>query len=294
MNVRMVRRARCVCSAAFALLTACAGGRANLGGADQAGLSANASGAPSANTLTVVTLNIWHNQGDWLARLDYMVNTLRELNPDVIGLQEVLQNPELPNQAETIAQRLGYRFYFTSVDTPGSAKRYGNAILTRHPILVENFHKLEPLNDYRVAAHVRIRVGADTIDVYNTHLHHTAEGGAIRRTQLLDLRAFVAATRARGPVILIGDFNAPSTEPAVRTLDDLFTDTYGELHPNTQVTTLNPAMGHAPVRIDHIFYGRSPALRPLSAEIILDRPNAAGLWASDHFGLVARLGLPRR
>jgi endonuclease/exonuclease/phosphatase family metal-dependent hydrolase len=244
--------------------------------------------------LSIVTLNIWNNQDDWPARLDFMVSTLRALNPDVICLQEVLQNPDLPNQAETIAGRLGYRYYFASVDSVGSAKRYGNAILTRHPVLAENYTKLEPLNDYRNAAHLRIRIGADSIDVYNTHLHHTPEGASIRRTQLLDLLEFIAATRARGPIVLAGDFNTPVTDEAVRMLDGVFADTYGLLHENAEsVTTLNTAKGHRAVRIDHIFYqhGPSRALRPVTAEIILNQPNAAGLWASDHFGVMARFEL---
>jgi endonuclease/exonuclease/phosphatase family metal-dependent hydrolase len=241
-------------------------------------------------TLTVVTLNIWNNQDDWPVRLEHIVDTLRALDPDVICLQEVLQNPELPNQAETLASRLGHRSWFASVDTPGSPKRYGNAILTRHPVLAEHVRRLEPLNDYRAAAHVRIRIGADDIDVYSTHLHHTPEGGAIRRTQLLDLLQFIARTRADGPVILAGDFNAPVAEPEMSTLAAQFVDTYGRLHPDTNVTTLNTAKGHRAVRIDHIFFGPGSVrvLRPLSAEVILDRPDAAGHWASDHFGVVAR------
>lgn len=250
---------------------------------------------PRATGLSVVTLNIWHDREDWPARLDYMLAALRELDPDVICLQEVLQNPELPNQAETIAERLGYQSYFSSVDTVGSPKRYGNAILTRHPVLADGFRKLEPANDFRSALHVRIRIGLDSVDIYNTHLHHSMDGGAIRRAQLLDLLDFIGTTRAHGPVILAGDFNAPVTAPEMRTLDGLFVDAFGLLEPGSDsISTLNVAKGHRPARIDHILYGHGPAraLRPVSAHLILEQPAAAGLWASDHFGVAARFELP--
>lgn len=245
--------------------------------------------------LTVVTLNLWHDREDWPARLDYMLAALQELDPDIICLQEVLQNPGLHNQAETVADRLGYRSHFSSVDTVGSPKRYGNAILTRQPVLVEGFRKLEPADDFRTALHVRIRLGVDSVDIYNTHLHHSMEGGAIRQVQLLDLLDFIETTRAQGPVILAGDFNAPVRAPEMRTLDGLYVDVFGLLEPGSDtVSTLNVAKGHRPARIDHIFYGHGPAraLRPVLARLILDQPDAAGLWASDHFGVAARFEVP--
>jgi len=61
-----------------------------------------------ASDLTVATFNIWHDQGDWPARLPLIEATLRRANADVIGLQEVLQDGDaLPNQARTLAARLG-------------------------------------------------------------------------------------------------------------------------------------------------------------------------------------------
>lgn len=245
------------------------------------------------DTLSVVTLNIWHDQRDWPRRLDYIVQELHRLDPDVIALQEVLQHEKLPNQAETIARMLGYDYHFTSVDTAGSPRRYGNAILTRHPVLARKWKALNPRNDYRTAAHVRIAVGSREIDVYNTHLHHTGEGGAIRREQIEDLLGFIRSTRGEGPTILAGDFNAPVDAAEMRLLEARFIDTYGTLHTDLRArarTTLNPHLGHTPRRIDHVFFERG-AFEPLHAEIILDQPNAAGIWASDHFGLLARLHL---
>src|SRR5690606_32407519 len=97
----------------------------------------------SAGTLTIVTLNLWHDQQEWPTRLGAIVAELRRLNPDVVALQEVLQHEDLPNQAETIARMLGQGYHFTSVDPADQPRRYGNAILTRHPVLERGWKALD-------------------------------------------------------------------------------------------------------------------------------------------------------
>ena len=55
---------------------------------------------------SIVSLNIWHDKSNWPNRLEYIIEKLKVLSPDVICLQEVLQNPTLPNQAKTLANLL--------------------------------------------------------------------------------------------------------------------------------------------------------------------------------------------
>ena len=107
-------------------------------------------GRAPAGDFTAATLNIWHDQGDWPARRAVILDTLRVLSPDVLFLQEVLEKEGLPNQAQQLADSLGWGFVFASVDPPGAAKRYGNAILTRHRIVATHEIMLPPLDDYRV------------------------------------------------------------------------------------------------------------------------------------------------
>ncbi len=252
--------------------------------------------AQSADTLTVVSLNIWHDQGDWPRRLGVILDTLRAEQPDVICLQEVLQHEALPNQAETLGDSLGYRRTFSSVDGPERPKRYGNAILVRYPLAETAMQKLEPLDDYRTAAHARVEVDGRPLEVYCTHLHHTMEGGETRATQLHDLLGFIGRTRGEGPILLAGDFNAPPDASEMRLLDGTFADAYAETHPEqvgVLVTTLNTALGHTPRRIDYVFYERASALRPLDASTLFTEPMADSTWASDHFGVLARFAWPR-
>lgn len=251
-------------------------------------------GAATARDVTAVTLNLWHDQQDWPRRQRVILDTLRALAPDVILLQEVLEKPGLPNQARALAESLGCAFVFASVDPPGAEKRYGNAILTRHRILASHEVKLEPLDDYRVAAHARIEVRGRPLDAYVTHLHHTTEGGAIRAKQVRHLLAFVDATRGAGALLLGGDFNAPPDAAELEPMRSRFADAFAAVHPGpaASVTTLNPAKGHAPIRIDYLFVDAA-TLRPIVAAVILDAPDARGVWASDHFGVWVRVAWGR-
>ena len=243
------------------------------------------------DTLSVVTLNLWHDKADWPTRQTIITDELRKLHPDVIVLQEVLQHATLPNQAQTLAAALEYEFRFFSIDTPTAERRYGNAILTRHPILADGWIALEPLDDYRNAGHVRIDVGGQPIDVYATHLHYQPAGHAVRNLQARGLLDFIARTRHADAVLLAGDFNAPADAPEFAALAATFGDAYDTLHPAAGQTafghsTLNPFL-LPPLRVDHVWF-EATRFEPVDATRLFDRPQQ-GVWASDHFGVLARL-----
>lgn len=249
--------------------------------------------ASTQDTLSVVSFNLYHDKADWPQRLPLIVAGLRALKPDVIALQEVLQHEQLPNQARTIADALGYDMYFVSTDPPGQPRRYGNAILTPRPILARSERRLQPYDDARTVAHVRIAAGGREVDVYATHLHYTIEGDTIRSRQLQDVLAHIDDTGDGAPHILLGDFNAPVTSAALQPLLVDYIDSYGSRHPEPDAsvhTTMNPEFFDRAARIDHIFAERG-RFEVLDADIVLDRPGAGGHWPSDHFGLHAVLRL---
>ena len=240
-----------------------------------------------APTVDIVTLNLWNDEADWPARLAVITDTLAALRPDVIVLQEVLQDSAkgLANQAETLGDRLGYAVVFASVDGPERAKRYGNAILSRHPVLDTSWVRLRPLTDYRVAARARLEVDGRPLDVVATHLHHTMEGDSVRAVQVADLLAFLDRTGG-APWLVAGDFNAPADAPALARLAALAPDAFGALHPGADASTLVEALGHTPRRIDHVFAG--PGLTSEASRLVLAEP-VGGVQPSDHRGVWVRL-----
>ena len=244
--------------------------------------------APSRD-LRVVTLNIYHDRADWPARLPLIVEQLRALDADVIALQEVLQTETLPNQAETIAAALGYHVQFVSLDPQDRARRYGNALLTRWPVEAHVSTALAPREDSRSMGWAQIRFDGQPINVYFTHLHAGQGGAAIRRQQLEDAVRWIDATAGDAPSLVLGDFNAPAGADELAVLDR-FVDTYGAHHPgDTETTTLNPHFfPDLRGRIDLVFAERG-RFEVRDARIVLDTPDAAGTWPSDHFGVYVEL-----
>lgn len=246
--------------------------------------------AKEAATLTVVTLNLWHDKGDWPHRRAIIADSLRESRPDAIFLQEVLQDEKLPNQAADLAQLLGYEHHFVSIDPPTKTRRYGNAVLTRHPVLAKDGVPLQPSEDYRVAGLVRADIDGRPVNFYVAHLNFTDKTGATRAQQIRDLLAFVDATHGDAPSVIAGDFNVAADAPELAPLRARFTDAFAATHADANApanTTLNPHYEHPPQRIDHVFL-ETAVFEPVETRIILDQPDKAGVWASDHFGMWAR------
>ncbi len=241
-----------------------------------------------ARTLKLATFNIWHNQGDWAAREPLLIEALRAENADVIALEEVLEdaNVGLPNQARTLAQALGgYHVAFVSTDPEDSPRRYGNALLTRLPVLAEDSVKLEPLDDFRTALRLRISVDGRPVDIVVTHLAWQDDAGPVRARQIDHLLHWLP--RDGAPLVVMGDFNASQDDSGLATLTG---PRFVSALPRDSVpTTLNPAKGHPNRVIDHIFAERA-AFAPVEAHLFGDRPTG-GEYPSDHFGVAATLRL---
>lgn len=263
--------------------------RSLLAGAAALPLSACMRGAlAKRSTLRFLTFNIWHDAGNWPARQPLLVNALREANADVIALQEVLEDARknLPNQADTLARALGgYSVHFTSTTPEGEPRRYGNAILSRLPVLEEASKKLEPLNDHRTAVRVRVNAAGQPIDVVNTHLAWKADQGPVRAVQVADLMSWLPQDGV--PLVLMGDFNAELTDSGLGLLNEPRFEV-GRL-PASVSTTLNTAKGHAARVIDHIFFERR-RFTVADARRIGDQ-SQNGEYPSDHFGVAATLHL---
>lgn len=244
-------------------------------------------------TVDVVTLNLWHDRADWPRRRPRIAAELKRLDPDVIVLQEVLQDAGLPNQATTLADALGYTAHFVSVDPPTRARRYGNAILSRRPVLARGGHALRPLDDYRIAAWLRIDVDGRPLDVYAVHLNVTDASGATRAAQVADLVGFMQSHASKVPSVVAGDFNTTPGSAELGALRTTHVDAYAAVRgkvgdEDPAHVTLVPGLHERPQRIDHVF-AQAGALVPERALRILDRPNGDGTWPSDHFGVWVRL-----
>ena len=262
---------------------------AGLAAAPLAACATPPGGGSLGRPLKLVTFNIWHNQGDWAARRPLLIDAVRAENPDIVALQEVLEDAAvgLPNQAATLAEALGsdYRMFFSSTDAEGAPRRYGNALITRLPVLAHDWKKLEPLDDYRTAVRVRLDVGGRAVDIVDTHLAWQDDAQAVRARQIADLLAWLPEDGT--PLIVMGDFNAVQADAGLSVLTG--PRFFSALPRDSVPTTLNPAKGHPNRVIDHIF-AEVAAFRPVEAHLIGNTP-VGGEYPSDHFGVAATVSL---
>lgn len=152
---------------------------------------------------------------------------LHATDADIIGLNEVFHPHPVAGVDEpalaALATRLGMHFVFgpclrwpAQDDMPANA--YGNALLSRRPIIASAAHHLTPKEENLQAAvagkeerglleaRILLPVGG-AFTVYVTHLDHTEEQA--RLAQLRTLRTWTSRDRNR-PHVVMGDFNAVS------------------------------------------------------------------------------------
>lgn len=177
--------------------------------------------------IRVATYNIHAAIGtDGRLDLERIAAVIREIDPDVIGLQEVESRPSRSrhDQAERLALQLGMSCAEGPILLEG-AGWYGNAILSRlpvEPLLRLRFADLggEPRGALVVAVQAS---DGRSWRIANTHLDVRA-GRRLRQA-----RALVGAVSqwAEGPRVVLGDFN--EWRPRARTLAGL--RCLGELPP---------------------------------------------------------------
>ncbi|MFN3981118.1 MAG: endonuclease/exonuclease/phosphatase family protein [Caldilinea sp.] len=178
--------------------------------------------------IKIVTYNIhgWRT-ADGKPNLDGVTDVLRAIDADIIGLNEVYYPRVVQGDArpalEALAARLGMHFVFgpclrwpAEQDMPADA--YGNALLSRWPIIASSAHHLTAKEEdkegvlegreQRGLLEGRILLpDGRTFTAYVTHLDHTSE--TARMVQLRVARTWLVRDRNR-PHLVMGDFNAIS------------------------------------------------------------------------------------
>lgn len=134
---------------------------------------------------------------------------LRETGADVIALQEVDHVAHRPQsrQADVIAAALGLR----AVAGPTLLREgghYGNALLTRFPVVAERRHDLSvPGREPRGAIDVDLACGPVTLRVVATHFGLRAPERQYQARRLLEEIVGEDEAAPRHATVLLGDFN---------------------------------------------------------------------------------------
>jgi len=258
--------------------------------------------------LRVLTWNIWWRYGPWERRQPAITETLRQLDCDIIALQEVWQDADT-NLAAILAAELGYHHVFAA-----SMERenigFGNALLSRWPIVhcdETMLYGAKANGESRLALYAEIDGPRGPLSAFSTHLNWKIEHSQIRQRQVADLAKFVKAkTATEYPPIICGDFNADPVSEEIRMLTGqttcpveglAFHDAWiaaGSQGPGSTWDNANPYA--APIlepnrRIDYILTGYPRARgagHVVSCEVAARAP-VDGVHPSDHYGVRAEL-----
>jgi endonuclease/exonuclease/phosphatase family metal-dependent hydrolase len=170
----------------------------------------------------VLTYNL-HGWRDACGQIDVarLARVIQASQADIVGLNEVFHPLAPPSEArpalDLLAKALGMEAAFGVALTPQFAfaplASYGNALLTRYPLLAHAGHHLTPIDGHEQRGLLEARVllpdGRTPFSVYVTHLDHLSEAARVR--QLAAVVQWTVRDRDR-PHLLMGDFNtlAPS------------------------------------------------------------------------------------
>jgi endonuclease/exonuclease/phosphatase family metal-dependent hydrolase len=214
-----------------------------------------------------------------------IAEVLREVNADIIALQEVSGMDEASrerNQIRAIAQELGLD-YAIGENRRLHGGAYGNAVLTRLPIVSNHNHditcrKYEPRGCQQVTISAEAQHATpQLLQIYNVHLGTGFFERRYQANRLLELLGGQAeAPSAR---IVLGDFNEWTRGLTSRLLSQHFSSA----EPQRRLGRARSYPGVLPLfHLDHIYYNSALEL----TNVKLHRSRLA-LVASDHLPLVA-------
>jgi endonuclease/exonuclease/phosphatase family metal-dependent hydrolase len=262
----------------------------------------------------IATWNLWGRYGPWEARLPAIIETLRRVDADIVGLQEVWEDDHR-SQASELAAALGYAEPVYAANLERDGARSGNAVLSRWPITRHAVRTLpreakgvsDDEDEERLVVRAEVDGPRGPIQVFCAHLSWRADHSAIRQEQAAEICRFVRESRPRSfPAVVLGDLNADPDSDELRALTgqravavagvvlrDVWTWA-GNADRGATWSNDNPfaaaSLDHDR-RIDHILVAAPKAGgcgQPLLATLIGTEP-VDGICGSDHYGIVAEL-----
>lgn len=212
---------------------------------------------------------------------DAIYNTIKEINADVLLLQEVVFRPK---QTPGIFSKLGYPYHSFCYGNPAGGD-FGNMIISKVPFAVDpikhNFvSKSGPHKRCYVKAEFDLKkYGARNLVVYDTHLE--VKSGKQRFAEVKQLASLVHAHDKGKNVVIGADWNAPRGKPSLTHLEkNGFTDCFRLAHlpePKfTHWTTQNLDRlylwnWHLSIAGCYVYYSAASDHLPVIMDIVLDK-----------------------
>ena len=275
------------------------------------------------NTIRIASLNLLNSDYNLETRINNLIAELETVNPDVLCLQEVMDERTY-HTLETIADTLGYKSSYHAINAPQmhTGVLFGNAILIKTAHATSSILYENQLDIYNPAPIITTTFTHNKYNVHviNAHLAWGSNSSGLRTRQAEKISQHAATTRANDPksiILFAGDLNAIENSGTVRYLQGLDETRTGETtlwidawlangNTNNQITS-NPTTplgvltaskfgggtdNYPKRRIDYIFsyeycYGR--AGYPTTFQRFADNDSKE---ISDHYGIYADILLP--
>jgi len=224
---------------------------------------------------------------DRRVRPERIVDVLREIDADIIALQEVWSREgasQEENQARFIAEELEMDRYLGE-NRKHKGGSFGNVLLTRLPVHeTRNYDVSVRGREQRGCLRADIEVGpAGLIHVFNVHLGTAFLERRYQARKLID-SAILNNEELTGPRIMLGDFNEWTRGLTTRLLASHLKSADIKLH--LQRSKTYP--GFLPfLHLDHVYFDTQLDLNSLTLH-----KSRTALVASDHLPLVADFRLP--
>jgi endonuclease/exonuclease/phosphatase family metal-dependent hydrolase len=236
--------------------------------------------AAEAQSFRLMTYNIHHAEGiDGKIDVLRIAQVIQREKADIVALQEVDKGVERTARrdlAAEIAELAGMSSVFSN-NFAFQGGQYGNALLTRFPVLrATNAHyAMLREGEQRGLLQVVLRVHGRELVVMNTHIDHRPDDSE----RFLNTGAMAANARLYGarPLLLCGDFNDQPSSRVYAKLSETFADTW-LLAGVGEGFTFSSAQPRR--RIDYIWCSKGDGLVPRKVWV-------ASTDASDHLPLVA-------
>jgi endonuclease/exonuclease/phosphatase family metal-dependent hydrolase len=267
--------------------------------------------------MRVLTLNQWGMGGDWPRRREVLRTGLRELAPDLVAIQEAFRDDE----HDTARDLFGPDYHVVHQTTGLLGDGNCAAIASSWPL--RDVHELDQqlgpaTADFPVTTMIAEVDAPDPVGPLLFVNHLPSWKPQLEHERELQTLAAVRAVEeivAARPmhVVLAGDLDAVPEAASIRFLSGLqslggssvrYRDAWASAHPDDEghtFTTRNPLVSEESDvrqeesrRIDYVFVRcdeLGPTLEIAACELAFDEP-VDGVWASDHFGVVADLTPP--
>jgi endonuclease/exonuclease/phosphatase family metal-dependent hydrolase len=252
--------------------------------------------------MRVVSLNTWKAEGDYSQRVRAMVDGLADLSADVIALQEDWRTCDSQTHtARSLANALSMhltwipaRAKLRSFEETSILSTAGLAVLSRAPVLEQRVITLpqDASDGERLAQCVKLPGDEQPWWLVNVHLTHLGHRADLRHAQLQTvLDAMESVAQDGQAVVVCGDFNAEPHDDEIAGFLQANGPLIDAFSGITNKVTHRSETGIAR-NIDHIFLravAGMPAWVVHHARVVMDRPTAQVVLASDHFAVCADL-----